>query len=155
VTRGLTACAKAGTGQMYSLLADAVVVAHLGFVAFVLFGGLLVARWPRLAWVHVPAAAWGVLVEFAGWICPLTPLEDTLRLRAGEAAWSGDFVDRHLLPALYPDWLTRPTQVGLGLFALGVNLAAYAWVYHRRRRSRGAKGAQGQRGPEAVGRRPS
>lgn len=119
---------------MYSALADAIVVLHAGFVAFVVLGGLAVARWPRLAWIHLPAAAWGVLVELAGWTCPLTPLEHALRSRAGEAGWDGSFVDRYLLPVLYPDWLTRPTQVGLGLFALGVNLAAYAWVVRRYRR---------------------
>jgi hypothetical protein len=121
---------------MSSAFADVVAVLHLGFVAFVLLGGLAVARWPRLAWVHLPAAAWGVLVEIAGWTCPLTPLEHSLRIRAGEAAWHGGFVERYVLPVLYPDWLTRPTQVGLGLFALGVNLVAYAWVLRRRRRSR-------------------
>lgn len=121
----------------FSLLADAVVVLHAGFVAFVVLGGLAVARWPRLARVHVPAAAWGVLVELAGWTCPLTPLEQALRVRAGEAAWSGSFVERHVLPVLYPDWLSRPTQIGLGLFALGINLAAYLWVWSRRRRESG------------------
>jgi len=119
---------------MYSALAAAVVVLHAGFVAFVVFGGLAVARWPRVAWIHLPAAAWGVLVELAGWTCPLTPLELGLRARAGEAAWTGSFVDRYLLPALYPDWLTRPTQVGLGLFALGINVATYAWAVRRHSR---------------------
>jgi len=117
----------------FSLLADAVVLLHVTFVAFVVLGGLAVARWPRLAWAHVPTAFWGVFVELAGWTCPLTPLEQALRVRGGEAAWGGSFVERYLLPVLYPDWLTRPTQVGLGLFALGVNLAAYLWVWNRRR----------------------
>jgi hypothetical protein len=124
---------------MYSVFAEAVVVLHVTFVTFVVCGGLAVARWPRLAWVHVPAAAWGVLVELAGWTCPLTPLEYALRARAGEAAGHGSFVDRCLLPVLYPDWLTRPTQVGLGLFALGVNLLAYAWLWSRWHRSRAVR----------------
>jgi Protein of Unknown function (DUF2784) len=132
---------------MYALLADAVVLLHLGFVAFVVLGGLAVARRPRLAWLHVPAAAWGVLVEFAGWTCPLTPLELALRARGGSAAWSGSFVERYLLPVLYPDWLTRPTQAGLGLFALVVNVAAYAWVLRRRGRIRATRGS-----PDAASR---
>jgi hypothetical protein len=129
-----------------SLLADVVVILHVGFVAFVLLGGLAVARWPRLALAHLPAAAWGVLVELAGWTCPLTPLEQALRIRGGSAAWSGSFVERYVLPVLYPDFLTRPTQVGLGLFALVVNVAAYTWVWNRKRRRAGAAG----RGPDAA-----
>jgi len=133
-----------------SLLADVVVILHAGFVAFVMLGGLAVARWPRLAWVHLPAAAWGVLVEFAGWTCPLTPLELALRARGGGVAWSGSFVERYVLPVLYPDWLTRPTQVGLGLAALVVNLAAYSWAWSRKRRrardaGRGSDTASGLR----------
>jgi hypothetical protein len=85
---------------MTRFLAEAVVVVHLAFVVFVALGGLLVARWPRLAWLHVPAAAWGVMVEWAGWICPLTPLENAMRARGGGSAYTGDFVDRYMMPLL-------------------------------------------------------
>jgi hypothetical protein len=110
---------------LFWIAADGVVVVHASFVAFVVLGGLLVARWRRLAWVHLPAAAWGVLVEFTGWICPLTPLEDYLRARAGEPVYQGDFIERHLLPLVYPAQLTRERQFWLGAFALGLNLLIY------------------------------
>ena len=119
-----------------SLLADLVVVVHLAFVLFVAVGGLLVLRWPRVAWLHLPAAAWGVFVEFAGWICPLTPLENALRVRAGASAYTGTFVDRYLLPLLYPAGLTRPTQLALGLFALSINVVVYTLVLRRSLRRR-------------------
>ena len=118
-----------------SLLADAVVVLHFAFVVFVVSGGLLVLRWPRAAWVHVPSAAWGATVALAGRVCPLTPLEVWLRERAGEAAYGGDFV----IPLLYPDWLARPTQLALGIAVITINTAIYAiaWrLHHRRLRSR-------------------
>lgn len=122
-----------------SLLADAVVVLHFAFVVFVVSGGLLVLRWPRAAWVHVPSAAWGATVALAGRVCPLTPLEVWLRERAGEAAYGGDFVDRYVIPLLYPDWLARPTQLALGIAVITINTAIYAtaWrLHHRRLRSR-------------------
>jgi hypothetical protein len=121
---------------MTALLADLVLAVHLLFVLFVVGGGLLVLRWPRVAWAHLPAAAWGAWVEFAGWICPLTPREDRLRLAGGERPGGGDFVERVLLPVLYPGWLTRETQVALGAAAVVLNLAVYAWVIARRRRRR-------------------
>jgi hypothetical protein len=119
----------------FRLAADAVVLLHAAFVLFVLAGGVLVLRWRWIAWVHLPAAAWGVLVEYAGWICPLTPLEDDLRRRAGEAAYSSDFIGRYVLPLLYPAALTRQTQLLLGSLALVVNVVVY-WRVIRRRRSR-------------------
>ena len=84
------------------LLADLVVILHLSFVLFVVFGGLLVLRWPRLAWVHLPAAAWGVAIEFTGGICPLTPLENWLREKAGEIGYADGFTEHYILPVLYP-----------------------------------------------------
>lgn len=119
--------------MIYGALADFVVVVHAAFVLFVVFGGLLVLRRPRLAWLHVPAAVWGVLIEFRGWICPLTPLENALRARGGEAGYSGGFVEHYLLPALYPTGLTRSLQLVLGLVVLGINLAIYAMVIARSR----------------------
>lgn len=119
----------------YRLLADLVVVVHIGFVLFVALGGLLVMRWRRAAWVHLPAAAWGVLIEYSGWICPLTPLETELRERAGEARYSGDFIAHYALPLLYPEKLTRMTQIVLGSAALVLNAVVY-WRILRRRAHR-------------------
>ena len=97
----------------YRFLADAVVLLHTAFVVFVVCGGLLVLwrRW--MAFVHLPAAVWGVYIEFSGRICPLTPLENHLRAMAGDAGYSGDFVDRYLMPVLYPPGLRRDVQIGL------------------------------------------
>lgn len=119
---------------MYRLLADATVVVHLGFVLFVVAGSLLVLRWPALAWLHVPAAIWGAWIEFAGWICPLTPLENWLRRQGGQAGYSASFVDHYLLPVLYPAALTRELQWMLGGVVVMINVAAYAMILRRRRR---------------------
>lgn len=119
--------------MLYGALADLVVLIHLAFVAFVVLGGLLVLSRPMLAWLHAPAAAWGVLIEFAGWICPLTPLENALRVRGGEAGYSGGFIEHYLLPVLYPSGLTRGTQLLLGSLALGLNVVIYALVISRAR----------------------
>lgn len=122
-----------------SLLADAVVVLHVAFVVFVVAGGLLVLRWPRVAWVHIPSAAWGAIVALAGWVCPLTPFEVWLRERAGEPAYRGDFIDWYVMPLLYPDWLTRPTQRALGIAVVAVNAAVYALAWRRHRRRAGVQ----------------
>lgn len=113
-------------------LADAVVVLHIAFVLFVVLGGLLVMRRRWVAWVHVPAAVWGVLIEYGGWICPLTPLENALRERTGEPAYSGDFISHYALPLLYPENLTRATQVVLGSAALLMNALLYWRVVRSR-----------------------
>jgi hypothetical protein len=126
---------------IYRTLAELVVVVHAGFVAFVVLGAVLVLRWPRVAWLHVPAAVWGVLIEYVGGVCPLTPLEHALRARGGEAGYSGGFVEHYLLPVLYPIGLTRPAQWVLGTLALAVNLAAYALVLRRWRRRPAARRA--------------
>ncbi|HVD33817.1 MAG TPA: DUF2784 domain-containing protein [Gemmatimonadales bacterium] len=118
---------------MLPLLADLVVVVHFMFVLFVVLGGLLVLRWPRLAYLHLPAATWGVVIEFAGWVCPLTPLEQSLRLKAGEQGYSGSFIEHYLLPLLYPSALTRTIQVALGIIVIAVNLAIYGYLLRRRR----------------------
>jgi hypothetical protein len=115
-----------------------VLVLHLGFVLFVVLGGLLLLRWPRIAWLHIPAAVWGVLVEYTGWICPLTPLENSFRTRGGQTVYSGSFIQHYIQPVLYPAGLTRTTQVALGSLLLILNLAAYGVVISRiRRASRG------------------
>jgi hypothetical protein len=117
----------------YRLLADLVVGLHVMFVAFVVLGGLLLLRWPALAWVHLPAAVWGALIEFAGWVCPLTPLEKSLRARAGEAGYEGGFIEHYLLPVLYPSGLNRGVQIVLGFLVIAVNLLIYLYVVRRRR----------------------
>lgn len=119
-----------------ALLADAIVLVHVGFVAFVAFGGFLVLRWPRLAWVHIPAVVWGAGIELTGDICPLTPLENALRQRAGRAPYGGDFVARYVLPVLYPDGLTREVQLALGVAAIAVNGVLYALTLRRARSTR-------------------
>ena len=123
--------------MLYRLLADVTLVVHLAFVLFVALGGFLVLRWPRLAWVHLPAAIWGGLIELTGWICPLTPLENMLRKLGGEAGYAGGFIDHYILALIYPDGLTRRTQIALGATVFVVNTAIYVWVFHVRPRKRG------------------
>lgn len=114
--------------------ADLVVLVHLLFVVYVVAGALLVLRWPASAWVHVPAAAWGALIELTGWICPLTPLENRLRAQGGEAGYPGGFIEHYVLPVLYPDGLTPATQRALGLLVIALNLVLYSLVVRRARR---------------------
>lgn len=113
----------------YSWLADLILFLHLGFVLFVIFGGLLVLRWRWIAWLHLPAALWGAVVEFAGWICPLTPLENWLRVQGGEVSDEQDFTVRYLLPILYPEDLTRGFQLLLGTMVVVLNAAVYWWLW--------------------------
>lgn len=125
--------------MIYRALADVVVALHIAFVVFVMIGAFLALRWRHVMWLHVPTAIWGVFIEYAGWICPLTPLENGLRARAGEAGYSGDFIQHYLLRALYPTGLTHNVQFALGTFALLVNIIAYtlvvrSWRSERRRR---------------------
>ena len=119
----------------YRLAADAVLAAHLAFVLFVVFGGLLVLHTPRLAWLHLPAVVWAAFVELSGSICPLTPLEVALRRGAGEAGYGGDFVEHYLVALIYPAGLTRELQVSIGAAVLLINLFVY-FVLWRRRPSR-------------------
>jgi hypothetical protein len=117
----------------YLLLADTILLLHLAFILFVVLGGLVVVRHPRLAWLHLPAVAWGAAVELSGSLCPLTPLENHFRALAGEAAYPGDFIGEYLLAAIYPAGLTREIQIGLGLGALALNVAIYGRILGRRR----------------------
>jgi Protein of Unknown function (DUF2784) len=119
--------------MIYRRLADLVLLAHAAFVLFVVFGGLVVLRRPRAAWAHLPAVAWGALVEFAGWICPLTLLENALRMRGGEVGYAGDFLGHVLSSLVYPAALTRGIQLGLGATVLLLNTAIYWRLLLRRR----------------------
>jgi len=123
---------------IFQVLADLTVGVHFAFVLFVVFGGLLVIKRPAVAWLHVPAAAWGAWIEFAGWICPLTPLENRLRARGGEATYDASFVERYVMPILYPEALTREVQFVLGGLVVVVNVVVYAAAFTRRRRARAA-----------------
>jgi hypothetical protein len=122
--------------MLYRGLADLVLVVHLAFVMFVVLGGLLALRWPRVAWVHVPVAVYGAVIEFVGFICPLTPLEIWLRRLGGEAGYEGGFVEQYITAAIYPTGLTREIQLALGLGVLVLNAIVYAIVWRRRKRSR-------------------
>jgi hypothetical protein len=131
----------------WRLLADAVVVVHLGVVVFIVLGGLLAWRWPRAAFVHLPFAAWGVAIELGQWVCPLTPLENQLRRLAGDEGYEGGFVARYVLPVLYPESLDARTGLVLAALVLAVNVAIYAPVAWRVRRAARA------RRPASAGRR--
>jgi hypothetical protein len=120
--------------MLYGLLADLVMLIHLGFVLFVIGGGFMLLKWPWIAWFHLPAAAWGALVELTGWICPLTPLENRLLAHGGTAGYKDDFLIHYVTPVLYPTQLTRPVQVTLGIIVITVNVALYGWIFVRRQR---------------------
>jgi hypothetical protein len=123
------------------MLADLVVLVHFAFVLFVVFGGLLALRWPKVAYVHLPIAVYGALIELVGWICPLTPLEKRLREGAGLQGYQGGFVEHYILPVLYPSGLTRNVQLVLGGLVIMLNLAVYALVLRS--------------SPDCFGRRPA
>ncbi len=122
--------------MLYSVLADGVLLFHLGFILFVGGGGLVVLRWPKVVWLHIPVAAWGVWIELSGNICPLTPLENALRRMAGEQGFSGGFIEHYLLPIIYPPGLTRGVQLTLAALVVALNVAVYGYVLARRRSSR-------------------
>ena len=121
----------------YRAAADAILVSHLAFVLFVVFGALLLLRWPRLAWLHIPAVVWAAFIEFSGMICPLTPLEVALRQRAGQAGYGGGFIDHYVVSLLYPEGLTQNTQAMLGAVVVAINAAIYIVAFRRRRTSPG------------------
>ena len=125
------------------LAADALLIVHLSFIVFVVAGGFLVWRWPRLMWIHPPMALWGGLVEFFDWVCPLTPLENRLRRLAGDAGFEGSFIEHYLVPIVYPPGLNRTLQIALGAAVVLVNAAAYL-LYFRCRRRRDHVYSEGQ-----------
>lgn len=118
--------------MLASLAADVVVVIHFAFILFVVVGGLLVLRWPRAAWLHLPAAMWGAAIVLLGGVCPLTPLENALRHAAGQEGYEGGFIEQYLTPVIYPGGLTRSVQIALGIFVVAVNLGVYAVALKRR-----------------------
>lgn len=118
-----------------SITADLLVALHFGFILFVVFGGLLVARWRWIAWLHLPAAVWGAVIELVGGVCPLTPLENHLRRLAGEAGYTHGFIDEYIAPLVYPRGLTPHIQLTLGIAVVIVNLLIYAWILRKRRRA--------------------
>jgi polyferredoxin len=119
--------------MVYQLLADLVLGLHFLFIVFAVAGGVLALRWRWMPWLHLPALAWGAAVEFTGWLCPLTPLENALRRAAGTATYTESFIEQYLLPLVYPGGLTREWQLALGGLLLAVNAAIYAAVWYRRR----------------------
>lgn len=126
--------------MLLGIAATGVLLLHLAFILFVAAGALLVLRWQWLAWLHVPAAAWGVYIELSGGLCPLTTVENRLRRAAGDHAYTTDFIDHYVTLLIYPPGLTRPVQVGLAVAVLLINAAVYGvllWRRHRRRTERG------------------
>jgi uncharacterized protein DUF2784 len=111
-----------------SLLADFVLVVHFLFIVFVIFGGLFVLKWPKVIWIHIPCALWGVIIELFGWICPLTYLEQYLREASNTNYYDGTFIQHYLLPVIYPAGLTANTQLMLGFIVIIVNLIVYSFV---------------------------
>jgi len=125
------------------ILADLVVVLHLGFILFVVVGAVWVRWWWKAAWIHLPAVGWALWIEFRGWICPLTPLENLLRARAGQVGYPGGFVEHYLIPIIYPDRLTLALRWGIGVGVILVNAAIYFWIWIRRPGAVGAGGSGG------------
>ena len=129
--------------MIYLVLAHIVLILHFTFILFVILGAVLVLRWKRLAWIHVPCAVWGAWIEFQGSICPLTPLENRFRRLGGEAGYSGGFIEHYLVPLIYPSGLTRRTQIQLGLVVVAINVAVYGLIYWRRRRGTRTRSRRG------------
>jgi hypothetical protein len=120
--------------MIHRYAADALVLIHMAFILFVVLGGFLALKWPRVVWLHLPAAAWGALIEFAGWICPLTPLENSLRIAGGGAGYSGGFIEEYIVPLVYPAGLTPGVQLALGAAVIFINAVAYGLILLKRSR---------------------
>jgi Protein of Unknown function (DUF2784) len=113
----------------YHLAATTIALVHLAFILFVIFGGFLVLRWPKLMWIHLPAAVWGVLIEWFNWYCPLTKWENYFLQQAGRAGYSGGFVAHYIMPVIYPAGLTRGHEIVIGVFVLVLNAGIYMRVF--------------------------
>lgn len=121
--------------MIFKVIADSLVVLHFIFIAFVVFGGLLALKWKKVPILHIPCVLWGMLVEFNGWICPLTPLENQFRELAGEVGYTGGFISYYLMPLIYPTSLTREIQILLGIVVLAINLCVYGFVIRKKEKS--------------------
>ena len=117
--------------MIYVYLADFVLLLHLAFILFAIFGGLLVFRIPRTIWIHIPTLLWAAAIEFTGWICPLTPLENNLRIAAGKLGYQGGFISHYILPIIYPTGLSRESMFFAGLILILWNILIYGWYFSR------------------------
>ncbi len=117
--------------MIHSTVADLLVLIHLAFIIFVIFGGILIFKWRWIIYLHIPAVIWAALIEFKGWICPLTPWENQLRQAGGEAGYTGGFIEHYIIPIIYPDKLTLETQIIFGIFVIVINVIIYSWVFYR------------------------
>ena len=111
------------------LTADLIVLIHFGFILFVIFGGFLVMKWRWFIWLHVPTVVWGAMLEFFGWICPLTILENELRRKNNDGVYSNGFIEQYIIPVIYPEELTRDIQIALGIAVIFLNLFIYTWCF--------------------------
>ena len=117
-----------------SITADLVLVVHFLFILCAIFGGLLTLHHRWVVWLHIPAMGWAAMISFAGWICPLTPLENALRRAAGEEVYSGGFINRYIVPVIYPEGYTREIAVAAGVAVLVINILIYSFViFHQRK----------------------
>lgn len=137
-------------GFIYRLAADGVLVVHFLFVLFVVFGGGLLFWRKWTAWLHLPAVLWGAGIEFTGWICPLTPLENRFRELSGTEGYATGFVEHYITAMLYPAGLTRDLQFLLGCLAMAVNIALYGWAWRHYRKRESAKGRPDNRDRENM-----
>lgn len=120
------------------LPADLIVIIHFSFILFVILGGLLVIKWKKFIWLHIPAAIWGMLIEFFGWFCPLTTLENQLRQNKNGEAYSSGFIEHYIIPLIYPEGLTREIQIALGIAVVIINLLIYSLVIKKWKRNSGS-----------------
>lgn len=120
--------------MLYRILADGVLIVHFAFIVFVMLGGLVVLRWRWAIWLHLPAVAWGIWIMASGNVCPLTPLENDLRSKAGQAGYEGGFIEHYIVSAIYPEGLTRTMQFGFAGLVIVLNAGAYALILYKRRR---------------------
>ena len=117
--------------MVYRMLADTVLVIHFLFIILAVFGGLLIFKWKRFAWLHVPVVIWATLIEFYGWICPLTYLEVWLLEQGNMVSYGSGFIERYIVPIIYPEALTHPQHILVGLFVFMFNLLIYGWIFYR------------------------
>lgn len=117
--------------MFYRLAADILVVIHVLFILFVVLGGFLVLKWGWVKYLHIPCAIWGALIEFAGWICPLTPWEIELRWKGFQEGYKGGFISHYILPLVYPDELTRELQIFFGAIVVVINISIYGWIIYK------------------------